>query len=51
MGNKFTVEVWCEDSDGYFWDTEWQGESFVIALWQLIKAKRLGCGCTRLMWR
>lgn len=54
MGNTYTVEVykrrdWGDYSYGY--ETTWQGESFIRAIIELIKAKRKGHGCTTLSWR
>lgn len=48
MGSKYTIKVWGQHSD---WTTEysnlmvWQGESFIAALWQLMKQRRAGYGC------
>lgn len=55
MGNTFTVEVWKQCDFGmdrrYRYEMTWQGESLLMALWQLFKAKRLGHGSTTLSWR
>lgn len=51
MGNKYTVEVWANVGDGFHWEMTWQGEWFVLALYHLVMARRLGHGCTKLSWR
>jgi len=55
MGCEFTVEVWKRRDWGmdnsYHYEMVWQGESLLAALWNLLKAKRLGHGCTTLSWR
>lgn len=53
MGNTYTVEVWKkrEWGDTYGNEMIWQGESFLRAIIELIKAKRLGYGCVTLDWR
>ena len=53
MGNTYTVEVWKKRDwdDSYGYEMIWQGESFLRAIIELVKAKRLGYGCTTLSWR
>jgi hypothetical protein len=56
MGCKYTVQVWGKHwervgDDGYSYLQVWQGQSLMRALWELVKAKRLGFGCTTLEWR
>lgn len=53
MGNTYSVEVWKKREWGDTCDYEiiWQGESFVRAIIELIKTKRLGYGCVTLNWR
>jgi hypothetical protein len=53
MGSKYTVQVWGKlfGDDDYSYLVAWQGQSLMRALWELVKAKRLGFGCTKLECR
>lgn len=53
MGNTYTVEVWVKDpnSDEYYYDSFYRGESFINAIWHMRKAKRMGIGCVTFHWR
>ena len=51
MGSKYEVMVFGEITD-YEHRNFWRGESFIYALWNMIKAKRKGVyGCVTLYWR
>lgn len=53
MGNTFEVTYWGKSdfSNGYSDRQLWQGESFIAAIFNLIKAKRAGHACVSLKWR
>lgn len=61
MGNTFEIQAWEQVVKDAFWDdafpleyhyvTKWTGESFLAAVWNLIKVKRQGFGCVTLSWR
>ena len=54
MGNTWEIKVWKQiEWKNMEWDYEpfWQGESWLSAMWYLIKAKRQGHGCVTLHWR
>ena len=53
MGNTWEVKVWAPQwKDGeYYWSEFWRGESFILAVWHLFRAKRQGYGCVAMYWR
>ena len=54
MGNKFEIQVWkqIEGRDNeYAYEEFWRGESYLLAGWNFIKAKRAGHGCVTIHWR
>jgi hypothetical protein len=56
MGSKYTVQVWGQHFkdcgiNEYSYTVAWAGQSLPRALWELVKAKRRGFGCTTLEWR
>lgn len=56
VGSKYTVQVWGKHwshvgDDGYSYREVWAGQSLVAALWNLLKARHLGFGCTTLECR
>jgi hypothetical protein len=53
MGSKYSVQVWGRwlPGEDYSYTMVWQGQSFLQALWELVKARRLGFGCTKLECR
>jgi hypothetical protein len=51
MGNTWTIEVWAEFMGKYRYLEFWRGQSWIGAIWHLIKAKRKGYGCVTLHWR
>lgn len=54
VGNKFEVYEWWQDEtkgEPYKYHLEWQGESFIKALYVMYKLKRNGAGCIKLEWR
>lgn len=52
MGNTWEIEVWTQLEEwGYGYSHFWSGESWIAAVWNLVKAKRKGYGCITLHWR
>ena len=52
MGNTYEVSVWENHSDGmYGYRTKYDGESFLKAIYMMIKLKRAGIGCVKFEWR
>lgn len=53
MGNAWEIQVWKyrDWAEDYGYEEFWRGESCVVALWNLFKAKRAGHGCVTLHWR
>lgn len=55
MGTTFEIEVWVPiewlNELKYGYAPYWSGESFIVAIWKFIKAKREGHGCVTMHWR
>jgi len=54
MGWTYEIEAWEPypyPDERYHYVTKWTGESFLAAIWNLIKVKRQGFGCVTLHWR
>lgn len=55
MGNKFEVWVWVHlelsGDDTYSYNQYWRGQSFIKAIYHLLKAKQKGYGCVKLEYR
>lgn len=54
MGNKFEIQVWkkiewLENEYGY--ELFWCGDSWLVAVLNMIKARCEGHGCVTLHWR
>jgi len=52
MGSKFQIQAWKQPAhrNEYDWYTQWQGESFLLAIWHLCKTKRKGFKSVQLKW-
>lgn len=51
MGYKYEVYVWCENIVGYDWKEIYSGQSFIVSLYNVIKAKTAGYKCIKLEYR
>ena len=51
MGWVWEVKVWREIDNIYGYHSYWRGDSFVMAVFNMLKAKRKGWGCIALEWR
>jgi hypothetical protein len=51
MGNKYEVNAWVKDGDGYKYIQKYSGEWLIVAFMIMVKSKQSGCGCVKLEWR
>jgi hypothetical protein len=53
MGVKYEVDAWLYNARLHEWRYEevYRGQSFIKAMYMLVRAKRHGAGCVKLEWR
>jgi hypothetical protein len=52
MGNKYTVEIWMQDfREKWCYVEKYNGNSFFLAIYYILKEKISGSDCTKFTWR